>query len=119
MAHHNGKCVRPSRMTVPERGTALCKIAFAEARRGCHTYEDLDYASSVLRGTMKEWRRGVPPRFFTIESVLATVGWDFAALPHSDTLPAGLRRDLEAVLAKFAGAIPAFDYLPEVPARHV
>jgi hypothetical protein len=117
MAHHLGKTPRPSRMTVPDAANALCKIAFAEARRCNHTYDDLDYASGVQRGTIKAWRRGLTPRLFTVESVLGTVGWGLAALPHSSDLPAGLRRDLEAALAKFGHEIPALDYLPEVPVR--
>src|SRR5690349_18622033 len=101
MAHHLGKSCRPSRLTVSELAHPLCKIAIAEARRGNHTYDDLEFSSGTLRGTMKQWRRGVSPRLFTAESVLGTVGWELSALPHSKVLPAALRRDLEATLAKF------------------
>lgn len=101
-------------MTIPEAADPLCKMVFAEARRGCHTYDELDHVSGVQRGTMKEWRKGVSPRQFSVESVLSTLGWDFAALPNSDTIPAGLRRDLEAVLAKFGSTVPALGFLPDV-----
>lgn len=104
-------------MTVSEWAHPLCKIAIAEARRGNRTYDDLEYTSGVLRGTMKEWRRGTSPRLFTVESVLGTVGWKLKALPHARTLRASLRRDLEAVLDKFAPEVPALAYLPEVPAH--
>jgi len=105
-------------MTVPE-GAAhpLCKMVFAEARRRCHTYEELDYVSGVQRGTMKEWRKGVSPRQFSIESVLSTLGWEFAALPDSDTIPAALRHELEAALAEFGATVPALDFLPDLSLR--
>lgn len=101
-------------MTVPETAFPLCKVAFAEAKRGHHTYDELDYLSGVLRGTMKQWRRGVVPRIFTIESILLTMGWRLEALPHSTEIPEELRRDLEAALDRHGASIPALAYLPEV-----
>lgn len=101
-------------MTVAKAAHPLCKMVFAEARRRCHTYDELDHVSGIQRDTMKEWRKGVSPRQFSIESVLSTLGWDFATLPTADTIPAGLRQDLEDVLAKFGATIPALGFLPDV-----
>ncbi|MBB3991071.1 hypothetical protein GGR19_002506 [Croceicoccus naphthovorans] len=65
---------------------------------------------------MKQWRRAVQPRQFSIEAVLGAVGWGISALPSSDEIPTDLRSDLEALLPLARQMIPALDYLPDVAA---
>jgi hypothetical protein len=116
MARHFGKTPRPSRITMAPGAHALVKVTLAEMRRRCRTYEAIEFDSGVLRGTMKEWRKpGKLPRITSLEAVLGALGWGMAALPFASTLPAPLRRDLEALIDRYAAAVPAFQFLPEVP----
>lgn len=116
MAHHFGKSPRPSRLSVPEGANPLCKMVYAEARRQNVTLEELGEHAGVQRGTLKLWRKGLQPKYFTVESALGGLGWEIAAHPFAEIIPAGLRRDLEDVLDRFGHEIPALTILPEVAA---
>lgn len=104
-------------MGVPDGpANPLCKMVFAEGRRQRVTYDEIDFRSGVLRGTIKHWRKGVNCRFGTIEAVLGALGWDIAVRPSAETIPAGLRQDLEGLLERFGREVPALAILPEVAA---
>ena len=118
MAHHHGKSKRPSRMTVPDGAHGLARIVFAEARRQCKTYEELDLESGVLRGTIKEWRKpGKLPHIVTVEAALTYLGWDVAAVPFANAIASALRRDLGDVIARHASTVPALALLADIPTR--
>lgn len=116
MAHHFGKSPRASRLTVPPAANPLCQMVFAEARRQGVSLEDLSYRAGVQRGTVKLWRRGIAPRYFTVESTLGALGWDISAQPSVSAIPSALRRDLESALQRLGHKIPALELLPSVAA---
>ncbi|MGN6515902.1 MAG: hypothetical protein ACTHLR_08680 [Rhizomicrobium sp.] len=89
-----------------------------EMKRRRRTYEDMDFESGVLRSTIKNWRYNVPlPQFPSISAALGALGWDFEALPFACTLPARLRKDLDALIDKYADDFPVLNVLAEVPTR--
>jgi hypothetical protein len=77
----------------------------------------MEAESGVLRTTVKAWRKETKlPHIVTAEAALGTLGWHLEALPFADTLPAGLRRDLEAVIDRHANDLPALTRLPDIAA---
>jgi hypothetical protein len=103
-------------MTVPAEAHPLCRFVFAEAKRQRCRYEDFEFETGVLKGTVKEWRkRGKLPRITNLAAALTYLGWEIQAVPFANSVPDALRRDLEAALEKHGAAIPALGFLPDVP----
>jgi hypothetical protein len=114
------KHMTPSKLVVPTGAVThpLCKIVFHEMKRRRRTYDTMEADSGVLRQTLKAWRSTVPlPRFPSVEAALGAVGWEVKALPFASTLPAGLREDLAALVAKHATELPAMFTLSELATR--
>lgn len=110
----------PSKIVVPTGPNAhpLCKLVFHEMKRRRVTYDRLEDKSGVLRSTTKQWRNNVPvPRWPSVEAALGAVGWEVRALPFASTLPAGLRKELSALVAKHASELPAMCTLSELATR--
>ena len=115
------KHAAPSKLTVPPPGVhPLARFIFAEMKRLRCTYDEMEARSGVLRSTVKIWRRPTTlPHIPTLEAALGVLGWRLEALPSADTLPLGLRRDLERLAERHAEKLPALNHLPEIPVSAV
>jgi hypothetical protein len=111
MAYQIDPKKRVSKITVPERCHPLAKAIFAEMKRQGVTYDSLEWKSGVLRSTFKSWRTTNRPGLDTVEAALGALGWHVLPVPRAETLPEGLRADLEAVAAKHCTAIPALEFI--------
>src|SRR6478736_6465849 len=100
MTQNNFPIGRSSKITIPERAHPLAKAVFAEMKRQCVTYDELEWRSGVLRTTFKAWRKNNRCGLDTIEAALGVLGWHVLPVPKPETLPHELRVDLEALAAK-------------------
>jgi hypothetical protein len=102
---------RLSKITIPAVAHPLAKAVFAEMKRQAVTYYELEFKSGVLRPTFKAWRTNTRPGLETIEAALGALGWHVLPVPRAETLPEGLRANLEAVAAKHCTAFPALEFI--------
>jgi len=79
--------VRPSRITIPKNAHPAAKIVFAEMRRLGMTYDEMEWASGVLKSTFKAWRTHNKPGLESIQAALGALGWEFLPVPRLENLP--------------------------------
>jgi hypothetical protein len=105
---------RKSKITIPDRCHPLAKMVFAEMARQRVTYDELEWTSGVLRSTFKAWRTHNRPGLESIEAALGALGWVVTVSPAEHTIPAELRADLQALVAKHGlSTLPALEYAAE------
>lgn len=102
---------RPSKITVPERANPLAKLVFAEMQRQNVTYDSLEWASGVLRCTIKAWRQENKPGLETIEACLGALGWALVPVPRMDRLPPEIVEGLNALNEKWGREEPLLHHL--------
>lgn len=117
MGHNITRSRRASKITIPEKCHPLAKAVFAEMKRQCVTYEELEWRSGVLRSTFKAWRTDNRPGLDTIEAALGSLGWHVLAVPKAETLPVELRADLEAIAVKHCTALPCLHFIAAAAGR--
>jgi len=92
---------RPSRVTVPKHAHPLAKVIFAEMQRQGITYDEMEYASGVLRSTTKAWRTNNTPGLATIEACLGVLGWALVPVPRIDHVPENVREGVRALASEW------------------
>jgi hypothetical protein len=86
-----------SKITVPEKGHPLARLAFRLMQKQGVTYDELEWCSGVLRCTIKSWRHEKKPGLETIQAVLGALGFELVPVPALDSLPAHVRDIIEDV----------------------
>lgn len=88
---------KPSKVTIPTRGTTLSRLVFAEMQKQRVTYAELEWRSSVLVSTIKSWRNEKAPSLPSIEATLGALGWALVPVPCAERVPEWVRNELDSI----------------------
>lgn len=103
---------RASKVTVPKNAHPAAKIVFAEMRRQCVTYDELEWRSGVLKSTFKAWRTHNAPGLESAQACLGALGWEFIPVPRdSKVLPEDLRSRIDEIAREWGDLD---DVMPEL-----